>query len=107
MIHYLSKSDFKVAHDCPTKLYYKKKGYPSLNEQDLYLQHLARGGYMVGKLATLYYQSGILIDTGTDHNEAIKETKRHCQKAKVTLFEAAIESKGKLVRVDILQLQIM
>lgn len=27
---YLSKSDFKVAQDCPSKLYYKKLKYPSL-----------------------------------------------------------------------------
>ena len=29
MPRYLSKSDFILARDCPRKLYYKKRGYPS------------------------------------------------------------------------------
>ena len=105
MPYFLSKSDFKIAHDCPTKLYYKKKGYPNLKDKNEYLQHLARGGYMVGKLATLLYPSGILIDTGTDHEKAIKQTNSYLQKENVTLFEAAIECNRKLIRVDILEKQ--
>jgi hypothetical protein len=50
---YLSKSDFKVAQTCPTKLFYKKQGYPSLHDGDEYLQMLAEGGYMVEKIAKL------------------------------------------------------
>src|SRR6266480_3076111 len=42
---YLSKSDFKVARTCATKLYYKKLGYPSIRDDDQYLQFLADGGY--------------------------------------------------------------
>ena len=30
----LSKSDFKTARSCPTKLYYKKNGYPSKNDEN-------------------------------------------------------------------------
>jgi hypothetical protein len=101
--YYLSKSDFVVAHDCNTKLYYKKLKYPSANDDNEYLQHLAKGGYMVGKLATLLYPDGILIETGSDIRAAINLTKEQLKKDKVTLFEAAIESKGKLVRVDILE----
>jgi hypothetical protein len=32
----LSKSDFKVASDCITTLYYKKTGYPSTNDENDY-----------------------------------------------------------------------
>jgi uncharacterized protein DUF2779 len=103
MAYFLSKSDYKVAHSCPTKLYYKKRHYPNLNEQNEYLQHLARGGYMVGKLATLLYPDGIEIDTGSDHIGAIKKTKELLLSENVTLFEAAIESEGKIIRVDILE----
>ena len=39
MNYYLSKSDFKVAHDCPAKLYYKKKAYPNQKEQDEYFEY--------------------------------------------------------------------
>ena len=45
MPHYLSKSDFKVAQTCPTKLFYKKNGYPSANEENDYLMMLADGGF--------------------------------------------------------------
>jgi len=102
-MHYLSKSDYKVGHDCPTKLFYKKMGYPSLNEEDEYLQYLAKGGYMVGKLATLHFPEGIEIDTGADHQKAVNMTKEYLKKENTTLFEAAIESKGKLIRMDILE----
>ena len=44
----LSKSDFKVAQTCPTKLYYKELGYPSISDLNPYLRQLAMGGYMVG-----------------------------------------------------------
>jgi hypothetical protein len=77
--------------------------YPSSNDDNEYLQHLARGGYMVGKLATLLYPEGIAIETGSDHQAAIKLTKEYLNKDTITLFEAAIESRGKLTRIDILQ----
>jgi hypothetical protein len=34
MPRYLSKSDFKVAQTCPTKLYYMKSQYPFVDDQD-------------------------------------------------------------------------
>ena len=37
----LSKSDFKVARECGTKLYYRKLRYPNTMEEDAYLQLLA------------------------------------------------------------------
>jgi hypothetical protein len=58
MPRYLSKSDFKVAQTCPTKLYYKKRGYPSLDEEDAYLMLLAEGGYMVEKIGKLLFPEG-------------------------------------------------
>ena len=79
-MHYLSKSDFIVADDCNTKLYYKKLQYPSTDDENEYLQYLARGGYMVGKLATLLYPGGITIETGSDHKTAIILTKEYLKK---------------------------
>ncbi len=40
---YLSKSDFKIAQTCPTKLFYKKRGHPSVKDDDEYLALLAEG----------------------------------------------------------------
>lgn len=99
----LSKSDFKLAINCPTKLYYKKKHYPNKNDQDEYLLHLARGGYMVGKLATLLYPDGIEVETGADYEKAEQLTKELLERENVTIFEAAIRSNGKIIRVDILE----
>jgi hypothetical protein len=99
---FLSKSDFKVGRSCPTKLYYKKMGYPSGLEQSEYMQFLAEGGYVVGKIAQLYYPDGIEIKSDRGTAAALEETARYLDQDKVVLFEAAIESQGKLARVDIL-----
>ncbi len=100
---HLSKSDFKVAQTCATKLYYKKMNYPTSNEGNEYLELLAEGGYMVGKLATLLYDGEDLSSIG-DKIIAIQKTKELLDsKNNVTIFEAAIESNHKLIRIDILQ----
>ena len=98
----LSKSDFKTACNCTTKLYYKKKGFPSSNEGNDYLQFLADGGHQVGKLATMQYPDGIDINTGNNHEEAKKQTSLFLKEANITLFEPYIESEQKLIRIDIL-----
>ena len=72
----LSKSDFTLAQSCATKLYYKKKGYPTSMESDDFMDYLAEGGYIVGKLATLLYPDGIPIETGSDHELAVVITEQ-------------------------------
>jgi len=101
---YLSKSDFKVAQTCPTKLYYKKNKYPSQKDGNDYLALLADGGFMIGKLAQLLYPDGVDIVEGRGkQNEAIRETERLlAEKENITLFEPAILVNNQLVRVDIL-----
>lgn len=99
---YLSKSDFKIARSCATKLYYKKLHYPSTLEADPYLEMLADGGFMVGKLAQLQYPDGVLV-ASLDPWAAVEETNRLLQRDKVTIFEAAIYHQHRLVRIDILR----
>ena len=53
--YYLTKSDFKVARTCPTKLYYRKKGYPTHDDGNEYLATLADQGYLVEALARTLY----------------------------------------------------
>ena len=49
---YLTKSRFKLAMECPTKLFYtNKKEYANQKLDDPFLRHLADGGFQVGKLA--------------------------------------------------------
>lgn len=99
----LTKSAFKIGRSCRTKLYYSKAGYPSTLSDNAYLSFLADGGHIVGKLAQILYPDGILIASKEDVDAAVAQTEEELKKDNVTLFEAAIRHKNKLVRVDILQ----
>ncbi len=98
----LSKSDFQLASTCPKKLVYKKQGYPTSNDTNEYMDMLAKGGYVVGHLATLLYPDGVDIDEKTTLG-AINKTNECLQQENCVLFEAAIQSGEKLIRVDILE----
>ena len=97
----LSKSDFQLASTCPKKLVYKKLGYPTSNDTNEYMKMLAKGGYVVGMMATLMYPGGIEITGNT--KEAIERTNEYLKQEDCVLFEAAIQSGEKLIRVDILE----
>jgi hypothetical protein len=99
----LSKSDFGTARTCPTKLYYRKRGYPSATEGDEYLALLAEGGFMVQKIATLLYPEGREMPFASDPAKTAEGTRRALQARNTTLFEATLMSNGKLARVDILR----
>tara|TARA_B110000091_G_C13574446_1_gene373814 strand:+ start:444 stop:662 length:219 start_codon:yes stop_codon:yes gene_type:complete len=63
---YLTKSRFKIATECPTKLFYTgKKEYPNTMLDDPFLAALADGGHQVGELAKHYYPNGFDITTLT------------------------------------------
>lgn len=99
----LSKSDFQLASTCEQKLIYKKRGYPTAGDSDGYMQMLSEGGYVVGKMATLLYEDGreIAAETTEDCVNQTRDWLAHT--AQGTLFEAAILSNQKLVRIDILE----
>jgi len=101
MSNYLSKSDFKAARDCATKLYYKKLRYPNTLDDDPYMQMLADGGFMIGKFAQLLHPDGITVGT-LELTQAIAETTGLMRQESATLFEPAFESGGYLARVDVL-----
>lgn len=109
----LSKSDFKVGSDCPTKLYYKKCGYPSRMSEDEYPQFLAEGGYLIVKVATILEPGGIDIvaevrealqaDSGGSQTViALRKTAEYLARKRVTLYEPAFQVGRRLVRVDVL-----
>ena len=102
MARNLTKSDFKVAQTCPTKLYYKKSRYPSLYDEDEYLMLLAEGGYMVEKMGKLLFAEGREIGFESASEVAAQETLRALAAENVTLFEGTLISGQKLARVDIL-----
>jgi hypothetical protein len=98
----LTKSDFKIARTCPTKLYYKKLRYPSLNDDNPYLEFLADGGYMVEKMAKLLFPDGRELKDWENSEQAFKETSLALETGDGTLFEATVLHKTLLARIDIL-----
>ena len=100
---YLTKSRFKLAVECPRKLYYtgKPDRYPDVMADDDFLAMLAEGGYQVGALAKLGYPDGIEIHE-TDHAAATALTQEYLKREHVVLFEPAICIAGFFIRIDIL-----
>lgn len=53
----LTKSRFKLATECPTKLFYtRKKEYADQSLEDSFLEALADGGYQAGGVTTLLWR---------------------------------------------------
>lgn len=100
---YLTKTRFKLAVECPTKLYYTGKSdtYADTKLDDDFLKALAEGGFQVGELAKLMFPEGREIKSSL-HDEALKQTGEALQAHDVTLFEAAIGHGDLFARVDIL-----
>ncbi len=101
---YLTKSRFKLALECPSKLYYTGKAdmYPDRKREDEFLQALADGGFQVGELAKLMFPGGIEI-TARSHDEQVAETERLLARDEVILFEAAVRHGNLFARVDVLR----
>lgn len=99
---YLTKSRFKLARECPTKLFYtKKKEYPDTKLDDSFLAALAEGGFQVGELAKYYHPDGHDITT-LDYEEAEKQTNELLQQEKVIIYEPAIRFGNLFIRIDVL-----
>ncbi len=99
---YLTKSRFKLATECPTKLFYTKKaGYADQKLDDSFLLALADGGFQVGELAKLYFPGGHDIKS-LDYEKSLSETNALLAQQKVTIYEAAIATGNLFIRADIL-----
>ena len=102
----LTKSRFKLALECPTKLFYTKKPqtFADNSLDDTFLQALAEGGFQVGELAKSYFPGGYDIQT-LDEKEAVAQTSELLNANEVTIFEAAVRFENLFVRVDVLRKQ--
>lgn len=98
----LTKSKFKLAYECPTKLYYiDKPQYANQLAEDSFLKALAECGYQVEALARCYFPDGVFVEA--NHTEsALVATKRLLENESITLFEAEIAYQRYLIRTDIL-----
>lgn len=84
---YLTKSRFKLALECPTKLYYTGKDeYANTRHDNEFLAMLADGGFQVGELSKLRYPDGIEIST-KKVDQAIAETTELLRQDNITLFD--------------------
>lgn len=100
---YLTKSDFKTARDCPTKLFYKKAKYPSRLDDDPYLAFLADGGYMVETMARALFPGGRELSGWENPEEAARQARQAIEAGDGTFFEATILHGPFLARIDILR----
>ncbi len=100
---FLTKSRFKLAVECPTKLFYasKPKEYSDTMQENAFMAMLAEGGYQVGALAKLRYPDGIEIEEKS-HAEAFAKTLEYLKRDNIVLFEPAILVGHFFIRIDIL-----
>jgi hypothetical protein len=99
---YLTKSIYKIALECPTKIYYHNKSeFANQKIDDAFLLALADGGFQVGELAKYYFKGGHCIES-LDHNEALIQTNELLKQDEVIIYEAAIQFNDYFIRADIL-----
>jgi len=108
MPRYLTKSRYRMACECPTKLFYTRKDtYQDNSQDDPFLEALRDGGFQVGRLAQLYYEKkgpSVLIGT-LKEAEALAQTQTELQKDRIILFEAAFHWNNLFIRADIVEKQ--
>ncbi len=99
----LTKSRFKLATECPTKLFYTgKPEYADQSQDDSFLMALAEGGFQVGELAKAYHPGGHDVKS-LKAVTALAETHALLQQDNVTIFEAAVCYENLFVRIDVLR----
>lgn len=104
MAKLLTKSKFKMALECPTKLWYydRPDEYTNKLDEDSFLKALAEGGAQVEALARYYFPEGISIESSST-TEALGKTQELIQRDSVTVFEASFQYQNYFLRADILQ----
>lgn len=99
----LTKSRYKLALECPTKLFYTgKTEYENQQNNNTFLEALAEGGYQVGELAKCYYPGGHDI-TDRGYDAPLNKTNKLLEQENVVIFEAAVQYKNFFIRVDVLE----
>ena len=106
-MRYLTKSRFKLALECITKLYYtKKEEYADESLDDPFLEALAEGGFQVGELAKFLFcddpvGQNITVNT-LDYDEALRETAKRLKIKNAVVAEAAFSWQSLFIRADII-----
>lgn len=105
---YLTKSRFKLALSCPTKLYYgaKENNYENTQADDPFMSALAEGGYQVGELAKFLISNNpkredITINTLEYEEALLKTSEKRAIQGRVAIAEAAFNFENLFVRTDL------
>ncbi len=108
MKRYLTKSRFKLAMECPPKLFYcnKPNEYADAKQDDPFLAALAEGGFQVGELAKFLFCDDPIAERITieekDYDQAIMLTNEKLfGTEKPVIAEAAFRFENLFIRVDI------
>ncbi|PLS69071.1 MAG: DUF2779 domain-containing protein [Cyanobacteria bacterium M5B4] len=99
---YLSEFDYKLAHSCLTKLYYKKNNYRMNNTISAYDRCLTDACFMIYALA-FYEFKPIAIKCGGDITQGLALTLELLQQPIVTLWEPVLLANAKVARPFILE----
>jgi hypothetical protein len=103
----LSKSRFKLALECPTKVFYSLDDmYVNTRSDDEFLQALADGGFQVGALAKAMFEAEdpAAVEVKVTGDDAqVRETAELLARENVTIFEGTIRHGNLLARVDVLR----
>lgn len=103
MPRYLTKSRFKLALECTSKLYYTgKREYVNIKLDDPFMNALAEGGFQVGELAKIYFEGGHNIHE-LEHELALAKTNKLLLLENVIIYEAAFLYNDLFVRADIVK----
>ena len=99
-----TKSRFRLALECPTKLHYAAHPdtYPNAKDENDLLAALAEGGFQVGEFAKRMHPGGVEV-TARGHDAQVDETLRLMQQPEVTIFEAAFRAGDLFIRADLLR----
>ena len=103
----LTKSRFKLAYECETKLFYTSNPeYADQSIDDSFLMELAKGGYQVGELAKYYFSDHAeqITVKATPNDEALKETRKRIERGDRFIAEAAVLFENLFIRVDIFEI---
>jgi hypothetical protein len=101
---YLTKTDFKNAFECSTKLYYRKNRYPTNLQDNDYMKFLSDSGFMVEFIAKAQFPGGLDLTQEVNPQSAFDRTKELLMADEnVVLFEAAALAGKYYARIDILR----
>lgn len=104
---YLTKSRFKLATECESKLFYtRKKEYADQSSDNPFLMELAKGGYQVGELAKYYFKDDRPVPSieSLDYNVALEQTNELIENGENYIAEAAVKFNNLFIRVDIFEI---